>query len=313
MNYFLIFLSNFCLLLTMGIGILVACQSPPPDEIQLTSIIPSVATTTRSAKGQDAPPAFAWLPNGYLPTNALHKRVAPPSGFQRAAVEGGGFGDWLRKLPLKTGKPPVLLYNGQQKDNQTAHEAVLDIDVGAANLQQCADAVMRLRAEYLFNKKKYNEIHFNFTSGQAAHYEQWKNGYRPVVNGNKVTWLKKAKLDNSYTSFKQYLNSVFNYCGTHSLSKELKPVTDVGQIAVGDVFIHGGFPGHAVLVMDVAENPQTGEKLFLLAQSYMPAQQIHLLVNPNDNAISPWYRLKKTDKLLKTPEWTFQMSDLMRF
>lgn len=313
MNVFFSFLPHFCLLLFMGMGVWVACQSPLPDKVQLAPNMPSIGQPTISVPEQDTSPTFAWLPQGYLAANVLHKRIAPPSGFQRAALEAGGFGNWLRKLPLKTGKPPVLLYNGQQKDNQTAHEAVLDIDVGTANLQQCADAVMRLRAEYLFSQKKYSEIHFNFTSGQAARYEQWKNGYRPVVNGNKVTWLKKAKPDNAYTSFKQYLNSVFNYCGTHSLSKELKPVADVGQIAAGDVFIHGGFPGHAVLVMDVAENPKTGEKLFLLAQSYMPAQQIHLLVNPNDNAISPWYRLKKADKWLKTPEWTFQMSDLMRF
>ncbi len=55
------------------------------------------------------------------------------------------------------------------------------------------------------------------------------------------------------------------------------------------MFIKGGFPGHAVLVADVAENATTGEKRFLLVQSYMPAQQMHVLKNPAAADGSPWY------------------------
>ena len=58
---------------------------------------------------------------------------------------------------------------------------------------------------------------------------------------------------------------------------------------IGDVFIIGGSPGHAVIVVDMAVNPETHEKVFLLAQSYMPAQQIQLLKNNNDPDLSPWY------------------------
>ena len=62
----------------------------------------------------------------------------------------------------------------------------------------------------------------------------------------------------------------------------LKPGVSVPYTSLqpGDVFIKGGSPGHAVIVVDVAIYTQTGKKVFLLAQSYMPAQQIHILVNP---------------------------------
>ncbi len=38
-------------------------------------------------------------------------------------------------------------------------------------------------------------------------------------------------------------------------------------------------------------NPETRKKVYLLAQSYMPAQQIHILVNPANSLLSPWYEL----------------------
>jgi hypothetical protein len=81
----------------------------------------------------------------------------------------------------------------------------------------------------------------------------------------------------------------------------------------GDVIIKGGFPGHGVLVMDMAQNPTTGEKLFLLAQSYMPAQDFQILKNPNNSKLSPWYSLSDVKDVLKTPEWNFSTDDLRRW
>jgi hypothetical protein len=56
---------------------------------------------------------------------------------------------------------------------------------------------------------------------------------------------------------------------------------------------------------------ESGKKLYLLAQSYMPAQEIQILINRNNRLISPWYELKEGD--IFTPEWTFEPSDLRRF
>ena len=50
----------------------------------------------------------------------------------------------------------------------------------------------------------------------------------------------------------------------------------------------------------------------MLAQSYMPAQDIHIVKNFENVSISPWYELPVKGFLL-TPEWTFGVKDLKRF
>lgn len=254
---------------------------------------------------------FPWLQN-YETKNMLINRIAPPSNYKRLPAPSNSFAEWLRHLPLKEGRPPVYLFNGQQKGNQQAQFAVLDMDVGKQDLQQCADATMRLRAEYLLATNQLDKIHFNFTNGDKCDYQEWKSGIRPVINGNKVQWLPKAKPDASYANFKKYMTKVFQFAGTHSLSKELKPVASLEEVTVGDVFIKGGFPGHAVMVMDVVVHKETGKKAFLLAQSYMPAQEMHILKNPNIGGNSPWYSVDFKGKL-ETPEWAFERNQLKRF
>lgn len=103
---------------------------------------------------------------------------------------------------------------------------------------------------------------------------------------------------------------VFSYAGSLSLSKEMKPIT-VPELMAGDVFILGGSPGHAVIVLDVATNNE-GRKIFMLAQSYMPAQETQVLINPNDEKLSPWYSVDFGETLI-TPEWEFSRGQLMRF
>jgi len=57
---------------------------------------------------------------------------------------------------------------------------------------------------------------------------------------------------------------------------------------------------------------ETGEKRFLLLQSYMPAQSMHILKNPNAADGSPWYVTPVSDQLV-TPEWTFARTALRRW
>jgi len=262
------------------------------------------------AGAPSARPPYPWLAT-YNPAQSIRRRIPPPAGCQRTKAEPNSFAAWLRGLPLKPGRPPVLLYNGQRKRNQAAHHAVLDIDVGNRDLQQCADAVMRLRAEYLYSRGDLAAIHFDFTSGDRADFTRWAQGFRPIVRGSKVAWAKSARPNSSHDSLRSYLTRVYIYAGTLSLSREMRRA-DAAQMQIGDVFIQGGSPGHAVLVIDMAVEPRTGRKLFLLAQSYMPAQDVHVLRNPADAALSPWYPLP-LGATLRTPEWNFRATDLKRF
>ena len=241
-------------------------------------------------------------------------RIAPPTGYVREACSDHSFTGYLRNLPLMPKGSKVMLYNGKEKANQAAAFAVVDMEIGNRDLQQCADAVMRLRAEYLWKHKRYGEIKFNFTNGFLAGYKKWAEGNRIKVSGNQVQWYAAGKgVDYSYKTFRNYLDMVFMYAGTASLSRELQAVSYT-SLQPGDVFIKGGSPGHAVIVVDVAVHPTTKKKVFLLAQSYMPAQQIHILVNPVSLSLSPWYELAETDAgKLYTPEWIFSRKDLKRF
>jgi hypothetical protein len=242
----------------------------------------------------------------------LVDRIQPPSGFERTKEEQVSFATYLRNLKLKPNNSKVLLYNGKEKYNQDAHIAVVDMEIGKADLQQCADAVIRLRSEYLFSIKEYKKIHYNFTSGDRFDLLSWFEGYRQKINGNKVAFVKTANKSISYDSFRKYLDVIFSYAGTLSLSKELISVKNLNEMKIGDVFIKGGSPGHAVTIVDIAINPKTNKKVFLLAQSYMPAQEIQILKNPNNSELSPWYSEDFVGSLL-TPEWIFEKSDLKRF
>ncbi len=253
-------------------------------------------------------PRYEWL--GEEPVDPLWERIPPPPGAHRLDVPSGTFGEWLRNLPLKPGRPPVRLFDGRLKANQDAHCAVVAIDVGDRDLQQCADAIIRLRAEYLRSIGCGDSVVFRFTSGDPATWRAWKVGFRPMVNGSSVRWVRRAPRDDSYDSFRGYLETVFTYAGSASLQGELEPVEDASRPQIGDVYIQGGFPGHAVLVVDVAED-ERGDRWVLLAQSFMPAQEIHILNNPHDPS-SPWYRAHASGPLM-TPEWVFSHEDLRRF
>jgi hypothetical protein len=243
--------------------------------------------------------------------HTVETRFSPPQHFTRIPFPAGSFPEYLRNLPLKPHGSDVKLYDGSKKPVQV-HEAVIDRDPGHKNLQQCADAVIRLRAEYLYSLKKYDAIHFNLTNGFRVDYNTWMQGYRIVVEGNKTRWIKSVQPANSEDVFRQYLECIYSYAGTLSLAGELQKV-DRKDLQPGDVFIHGGSPGHAVIVVDVAYNADNPEKIFMLAQSYMPAQEIHILKNPEEPDISPWYRMNPSAHFLHTPEWTFRVDDLMRF
>lgn len=231
-----------------------------------------------------------------------------PKGFKRA--ETNDFGTFLRQLKLKKDKT-VYLYDGRLKGNQSAQFAVLDVSVGNRDLQQCADAVMRLRADFLFEKKQFDAIKFSDGEGFVMDFGKWASGNRIVFSQNKLHWEARKTCNASELSFKNYLNVVFAFAGTATLSKELTPLSKVSDMEVGNVFIKGGSPGHAVIVVDVAVNSE-GKKVFLLAQSYMPAQDIHVLKNPSDLTLSPWYSTDFGD-VLATPEWNFKKEQLKKF
>ncbi|MES2330353.1 MAG: DUF4846 domain-containing protein [Bacteroidota bacterium] len=223
------------------------------------------------------------------------KQIPLPAGFERIPVSANLFADYLRNLPLRKDKT-VYLYNKQPKPDQSLHYAVIDISTGDRDLQQCADAVMRLRAEYFYGKKLYDSIRITKDNNTVYQFSQFL----------------KNNPANEKESFRKFMEMVFINCGSYTLEQQLKPVKNIADMQPGDVFVKGGAPGHAEIVVDMAINKQTGKKIFLLAEGYMPAQDIHILLNPLQTSYGPWHELANNKQVI-TATWIFSASQLRRW
>ncbi len=241
----------------------------------------------------------------------INDRYNTPEGFERVVVQEGSFAEYLRFKKLKPYGTKVTYYNGRVKSPKGVYDSVYDYQIDNKNLHQAADAIMYLRADYLFNNRLYNDISFSFVNGFKAEYSKWMAGYRIRVNNNVASWNKDAEQACTYDNFSKYMNMIYAYCSTISLAEDLTSV-DMSEMQIGDVFIKPKMSGHVVIVVDMAVNSKTGQKLFMLAQSGSPAQQTQILINKDNPEISPWYELNNRDEIV-TPEWTFLNSELMRF
>lgn len=239
------------------------------------------------------------------PQNSLNVPEPPITGAStRTTFEENSWQYFLQNLPTSGGA--VLLYTGAPLNNQSKHTALVNYDVGTKDLQQCADALIRLRAEYLFQQKRYPDIKFHFTSGDLYRYTDYLNGLRPLVSGNKVRFQNTAATEISHSSLRKYLDLVYAYAGTISLAKELQSAR---KLTVGTVIIKPGSPGHCSIIVDEATNAE-GQKVYKLAEGYSPAQSIYILKNPMDG--SPWYPLQ-SGKPISTSSYSFPTYQLVQF
>lgn len=222
--------------------------------------------------------------------------INPLEGYRRVKIDPNSFGAYLRKFPLKDDWT-LYYYNGDKVKNQFGGFAVLDIDIGSRDLLQCADAVMYLRASYLYAQKRYQEIHFNALSGKRMNYTDYVQG------------------DYSPAKFRKYMDYVFSYANTVSLEKEL-PQRKIDDVQIGDIFVVSGNPGHAMIVVDMAVNAK-GERALLFAQGMMPAQSVHVVTNIEHGEDSPWYMIDKYldwGTLFVFPNYAFSaLTDLKYF
>ncbi|MEO8173512.1 MAG: DUF4846 domain-containing protein [Sediminibacterium sp.] len=232
---------------------------------------------------------------GFDPSMRSVKEIPLPEGFERVPISPGFFADYLRNLPLKKDKT-VYLYNKKPKPNQSIHYAVIDISTGEKDLQQCADAIMRIRAEYFFDKKLYDSIRFRNGNHDEYRFTQY---------------LKKTP-QTLRPAFLRFMETVFMYCGTYTLEQSLQRVPNPSGMQPGDVYVKGGAPGHAEIVVDMAVNKKSGKKIYMLAESYMPAQDIHLLLNPMNTALGPWHELNHDEQVV-TASWIFSKNQLRRW
>ncbi|MBA2663181.1 MAG: DUF4846 domain-containing protein [Bradymonadaceae bacterium] len=257
---------------------------------------------------------YAWLSGELAEIEhvTLEARFEVPEGFQRVEVKAGSFGAFLRQLPIRRDRTHVLSYKGARLSSPSA--AVVLIDVGDRDLQQCADALIRLHAEFLWATGKKEQIAYHFTSGDRSAWSDWQRGERFRVKGARVERVRVGAGANGHKAFRAYLDHVFMYAGTRSLGRDTV-VVKLEDIQPGDLFNVAGSPGHAVMVLDVAVGP-AGERVALIGQSYMPAQDFHVVKSSGERVVKGvWFLLPTAEHpTIKTPSWAaYGPGDLRRF
>jgi hypothetical protein len=203
-------------------------------------------------------------------TEPLATRIPAPKGYRR--VQGQDeFGEWLRHIPLKPAGTKVHTYNGEVTARSERFfmdvAGVVDMDVPYAS-QQCADAIMRLKAEFHFARGEYDKIQFPI-GRQSLKYKNYA-----------------GRNFGSRGRFMSYLKSVFARLGTASMKRDLTPIAKT-DLRIGDMNVQNksGGIGHIFLIMDIAKDDQ-GRLLYLLGQSSMPAMDFHIIQIPRYD--SPW-------------------------
>lgn len=266
---------------------------------------------TRTDRDAPTPPASAAAPSltpypwhadpsidAAAATDSLRQRFAPPPGFARVDVPDGSFGHWLRHLPLAAPGTPVRSFTGAlhlPADHRNI-AAVTTLDIGARDLQQCADAIMRLHAEWLWQQGRADEASYP-SGGGPIPWKRYVAGGYPALSGNTFVWKSRGPRKSDHATYRKYLDAVFSWANTVALEQKTR-VVEREQLRPGDFFVLAGNPGHSVLVLDIAENAK-GERRALLGQSFMPAQSFQVL-RPNKTAV--WFSLSDEEGV-KTPFW----------
>ncbi len=242
--------------------------------------------------------------------DTVEQRFAPPEGFVRVPLEPDSFGAWLRRLPLAAPSTPVRSNRGRilRRADDPHVAAVTTLDVGTADLQQCADAVIRLHAEWCWSRGR-RDMSYRAAAGIALPYARWARGERVVLDGRALRWTPSGTPGDDHASFRKYLDAVFSWANTVSLARQADAVA-LAELRAGDFMILPGGPGHTVLVLDLARDG-AGGRAVLLGQSYMPAQSFQVL---RPGRASAWFLVEPELGGIQTPFWPapFPWSSLRR-
>lgn len=199
--------------------------------------------------------------------------IPTPLGYKRVEAPAGSYTEYLRNLPLKKRGSKVRLYTGGDARLQWLSTGVIDQDI-LSNNEQCADVTMRLRAEYLWSRRRYGEIVFTNVNGQKMRYQG----------------------GSSRKAFERHMRNVYGVCSTFSVYRETKP-RQVKDIQPGDVFVYPARPGHkyghAIMVADVARS-SSGKVAVMCVEGNTPARDKHVLRNFNPLR-NPWFILDEDD------------------
>jgi hypothetical protein len=257
------------------------------------------------------PEEYPFLPTATLEMQRLRDRFPAPAGYRRVPVPDESFAAWLRHLPILKGEAVVKSYDGRTLRAPAA--AVVPLDLGTGDVQQCADSILRLHAEYQWQRGAADGLSIHFTSGDPSTWKAWREGERFEIAGSRVKRVQRGPVADTHQEFRKWLQHSFLYAGTRSLKLDAQPVPVAEPLQPGDFFVSPGSPGHAIVILDVAQTPGK-PPVALLGQGFMPAQSFHVLTDQGAHVVEGWFVLPAADGVLRNPSWSpFPRSSALRF
>ena len=240
---------------------------------------------------------YSWLDSN-TKYETIKSRFPTPEGFKRIPVDSYSYSDWLRNLPVLPKGESVKDYKGKIRtmSNDTTLASIVAYNIKGKKLEQCMDIIIRWRAEYLYSNNLTDEILFNLPGNFLLKWLDWKNGWRPIYSGININLAKTENPDSSRKCFEKYLWEVFYYSYTQTAYFAYAKI-ESHHVQIGDFIVKKGKKGHAVLIVDLAED-KTGNKIALIGHGDTPARQFYILNYKKD---IPWFPLNFTTQPLQLP------------
>jgi len=252
------------------------------------------------------------LSNSFSQLN-IETKFPPPAGYER--MFNDGLSTFIRTHPLKNDNIVNDSY-GDSVMNENTWMAVFDYDLGTHKFHQCADAAIYLHAKYNWKAKYYDKLEFNTVSGTLLKFNDYLNGvkYKLKVDHTDLIldWTNPSPRLDNIKNFNNWLIKVWGWAGTKSFHHDTISV-NMEDIRPGDIFNDGS---HVVSIVDVVINKKTGNKKYMLAQSYMRngdtnyGEEQYVLLNPSTKDV--WYDVNE-DNIIDTPMYQYYKTDLSRF
>lgn len=182
-------------------------------------------------------------------------------------------------------------------------------------VEQCADIVVRLVAEYANGNGNADEIVFRSLSGQRIEWKRWLQGrYAVNTDASAIIYHAGAARTETPREFDEFLTFVMSYVNTASLRRDWREVAP-GDIQIGDVLIQpsclGAGMGHMSMVVDACED-SAGNRLYLFVDGYTPARVPVVRQREPNKPMSAWMTPKEyleymdqfgPGNFYRSPEW----------
>lgn len=256
------------------------------------------------------------MPTVYQTGGTQETAIEPPAGYARIPAAEDSFLHFMRGAPVWPQGSSIMTYDGKTLSGANA-AAVYTLALPDSGYQQCADTIMQLWGNYFMSTEQYDRIAFSYSNGYETKFTEWLDGWRyvtvPVID---LTFrMKLAKESIPLTQCDNYMQSVMRYAGTLSLEAESHPIKPE-EAHAGDILCKGGAPGHAVVIVDEAQN-DAGERCFLIAQGFIPSQSAHIIAGAHDSPLGkdcPWYTEEQLSAdPVRLSSYTFQPDSLRRW